>query len=302
MSGTLAGKAGRLGLGKDGWDHWVSLSEQFRGLSYSMWPLHGVSPAAYLDFTWQLRYPKVQTWTALCLCKASAGLWRGAFIASSYLLVPGPVQTQRWRPQKVLSIRRCDSETSCPSGCSVISFSVMGEEMSRNQWTRRERHKQHLWWLEGRCKDVSLKAVGEAQVRWSTERGGEVALWAGNRLSLEPDSPWAFHLHKPIKSISSRASWSQFPIYESRGLTNSRQAANHAVQEREALEVTLPLNESKAIWKQPVPYKCWALWSSPMCSCTVTLSRMDSAPDIKKREVCGWRFLTASESPFHVHN
>lgn len=32
------------------------------------------------------------------------------------------------------------------------------------------------------------------------------------------------------------------PLPESRGLTNSREAANHAAQERKALEMTLPLN------------------------------------------------------------
>lgn len=135
---------------------------------------------------------------------------------------------------------------------------------------------------------------------WREERyGGEWVSWE----QAEPGAwlPQAFPLCKPIISLSPTASWSWFSIFESRGLTNGREAANPAAQERKALKVTSPLNA------KPFGNSLFCTnaehYDYPWCAgCTLTLSRIESAPDIKKRKVCGWMCLMASESPFHMHN
>lgn len=126
----------------------------------------------------------------------------------------------------------------------------------------------------------------------------ETGEWTGNRLSLEPDSPKLLSYVSQSFSFLLRSVWAGFlSLNQEVWLMVGR----HAAQERKALKVTSPLNA------KPFGNNLFCTnaehYDYPWCAaCSLTLSRTEPVPDIKKRKVCGWMFLMASESPFHMHN
>lgn len=163
--------------------------------------------------TWQLRYPlsaKVRVamtlqglgifleWSHCCCILLVGGESRGQL-----RLNEGEDHTRVWLSESVVYQGWGSSlKSRHPSRCSIILFLLMGEAMSRNQAMWKERHKQHLWWQKGRHNKSFWRtwerfSLAEAQ-RERRRVVDETGEGAGDRLSLEPDYPWAFQLFSYI--------------------------------------------------------------------------------------------------------
>ena len=147
---------------------------------------------------------------------------------------------------------------------------------------------------ERQAQLVFLKDLGEVQFGWSTERGG--GLWM--RLERELGTGWAWSLttvelfsFSVIYNINQSVPFLSLPVWA--GFLSLNQEAWLMVGRR---QIMLPRRGRPWRWphywmQSHLETTCSVqMWSLVIIPDVQTERRIGSAPDIKKRKVCGWMF------------